>query len=228
MKKNYFILCLIALVSLSSFASDKACEYAGSNLNYSSKETKNALAAEDINIAKYHAYKALNAIEKSKKQLNECGCKYALKNVQKSLTNLKKATRATSFSNVKKLLEIALKNSTSSIKSIEEHELHESEFSNGLLAMNTSYSGLNTNKKIREKQLQNKIDKSLVKFRKSLNEVVTTIECKQAYEFASNIFKICEKELLEEDLSEAKRYYNLRTKIITEEALAKLAYCAKK
>ena len=73
--KYYYPIHIVVLVFLfSSFKVDKACEYAGSNINYVKTQTEKAIAVDDINQARYFAYKALNAIEKSKNQLKECGC----------------------------------------------------------------------------------------------------------------------------------------------------------
>lgn len=55
-------------------------------------------------MSKYFAYKALNAIVKSKSQLEDCGCEHAMELIDESSVNLTNATRATSLPSVKILL----------------------------------------------------------------------------------------------------------------------------
>ena len=77
------------------------------------------------------------------------------------------------------------------------------------------------------KELQNKIDLFLEDYRNSLNNVIKSLDCEEAYAYAIKVFEHCEQQLLKEKLTEAKKYYNLKTKEITEEALKKLNGCAK-
>ncbi|MGB5357184.1 MAG: hypothetical protein WBN11_10875, partial [Eudoraea sp.] len=59
----------------SAFAiNDKACDYAASNIEFIRTQTVLAIKAKEVKTSRYYAYKALNAIEKSKIQLTECGC----------------------------------------------------------------------------------------------------------------------------------------------------------
>ena len=117
-----------------------------------------------------------------------------------------------------------------SLDELEEHELmHNSEYANDLLAINTTEV---TKAKLSMKQpsgklLEQKIDRALINFQNSLEEVVVSVDCKEAYEFATRIFVHCEQQLLRPNLTEAKKYYNLRTKEITAEALKKLEHCGK-
>jgi hypothetical protein len=228
MKLRYF-LCIICLCTLSSYSDDnKACDYAGSNIGYIKTQTQKAIEAEDLNSSRYFAYKALNAIEKSRKQFEACNCDYANKNIFESLENLKKATRVSSLDGTKILLRRALENTMGSLEALEKHdELHGSRYASDVLAMNTKASEKD---KLAMKQpegpaLRRQIDKSLADYKSSLDEVVKTVDCKDAYAFAHRIYRHCEQELLKPELTEAKKYYNLRTKQITEEALNKLKRC---
>lgn len=230
MKTRYFTLCMLCIYTLSSFTfNSKACDYAGSNIGYVKSQTQRAIEAEDINSARFFAYKALNAIEKSKKQFEACGCDYAVKSIYEGLDNLKKATRISSLNGTKILLRRALENALGSLEALEEHdELHNGPYASDVLALNTKAS---EEAKLIMKQpvgpaLQKRIDMSLLNYEKSLNTVVLTVECKEAYAFAIKIYKNCEEQLLKADLTEAKKYYNLRTKEITAEALAKLQACS--
>ena len=85
------------LSSNETFAERKACAYAGSNIGFVKTQTENAISARDLEQSKYFAYKALNAIEKSREQMEECGCKYAYESILESLDKLKQATRVTSL-----------------------------------------------------------------------------------------------------------------------------------
>ena len=223
------MLLFLMLFSLSSFDLSKACDYAGSNIGYIKSQTEQALAAEDLNILRYYAYKAINAIEKSKEQIEDCGCDYAEENIYEGLDNLKKATRVTSLNSAKILLTRALDNSLGSLDAIRDHDEHlgGSVYANDMLAMNTKTAEKEKLRMVMPvgKELERKIDLSLVNYQNSLNDVVNGVECKEAYEFAIKIYEHCEQELLKPQLTEAKKYYNLRTKEITALALEKLKEC---
>jgi hypothetical protein len=227
MNKTYIIICGIALLLFSSFKTNMECEYAGSNIGFAKTQTELAIAKDDINKARYHAYKALNAIVKSQNQLAICGCKYAGVEMEEVLRTLKLATKATSLSATKVLLERSLQNTIEGLESLETHETHQSKYDNEVLVLNT----LNTKSKatILKEQgvntLNDKIDLSLKKYEQSLKLVVESVDCKAAKAFAQNIFDHCEKELLKPDLSEGKKYYNLRTKEITADALLRIPDC---
>lgn len=226
MKKSYIIIGALAFLLCSSFTINMECEYAGSNIGFAKTQTELAIAKEDINKARYHAYKALNAIEKSKSQLTNCGCEYAGIEVEEGLRNLKLATKATSLGATKLLLERALQHTLDGLESLESHELHESKYDNEILVLNT----VNTENKLKNSvtdinTLQQKIDLSLQKYEQSLKLVVQSVDCNAAKAFAKNIFDHCEKELLKPNLSEGKKYYNLRTKEITADALLRIPDC---
>ncbi len=226
--KPYLLWCILFLCTISAKAYTEACAYAGSNIGYIKTQTQKAIDAADLNSSRYFAYKALNAIEKSRKQLEACNCDYANKSIFESLDNLKKATRVSSLNGTKILLKRALEHVLGSLEALEEHdELHGSQYASDVLAVNTSAAN---KAKLGMKQpegqaLRKTIDQSLADYKNSLDEVVKTVDCKDAYAFAHRIFRHCEAELLKEDLTEAKKYYNLRTKQITEQALEKLKKC---
>lgn len=227
MSKYNIIISLIALLLFSSFKSNVECEYAGSNIGFAKTQTELAIAKVDINKARYHAYKALNAIEKSKNQLAICGCEYAGLEVEEGLRKLKLATKATSLSATKVLLERSLQHTIDGLESLKSHELHESNYDNEALTLNTINSKDNLNMTGEEgiKSLHDKIDKSLQKYEQSLKVVIASADCKAAKEYAQLIFEHCENELLKPDLSEGKKYYNLRTKEITSDALLRIPDC---
>ncbi len=228
MNKTYLFISAMALVLFSSFTSNMECEYAGSNINFVKSQTEAAIAIDDINKARFYAYKALNAIEKSKKQLAMCGCEYAEIDLEEGLNNLKMATKATSLNATRIFLERSLTYTLGGIEALESHDLHQSKYGNDLLALNTSTATKNKTVLSTEQSittLNEKIDISLEKYKASLQKIVETVSCKEARAFAKNIFDNCEKELLKSDLSEGKKYYNLRTKEITADALLRIPDC---
>ncbi|WP_297792347.1 hypothetical protein [uncultured Eudoraea sp.] len=228
MKVFRTMLMLLLFFSLSSFDTSKACDYAGSNIGYIKSQTERALEAVDINTSRFFAYKALNAIEKSKDQIEACGCSYAKESIYEGLDNLKKATRISSLNGARILLKRALDNSLGSLESLKEHdEHHGSLYANNILVMNTKTSEKEKLGMVMPigKELERKIDQSLINYQNSLNDVVKSVECKEAYEFASKIYDHCEQQLLKPELTEAKKYYNLRTKEITALALEQLKEC---
>lgn len=231
--KGLFAYLFLTLFFISSlYSNTKACDYAGSNISYVRSQTQKAIEANKLNLSHYFAYKALNAIEKSKNQFEECGCEAAEKSINEGLDNLKKATRVSSLSGAKIFLERALENTTGSLEALEEHgETHTSEYANDILSMNTKDSDLQKRVVLAVKgiALERKIDSSLISYEKSLDKVVQTVDCQEALAYTTKIFEHCELELLKPNLTEGKKYYNLRTKEITAKALEKLrAACREK
>lgn len=228
MKTRHFVLSLLAIGLLSSFKGSEACEYAGSNIGYVKTQTQLALEDNDLNKAKFLTYKAINAIYKLRAQLNECGCEQAVINIEESQYHLKKVTKATSIQEAKVILAEAYNKTVASLEAIERHHLHENLGINKDLAMNN----LENREKIDlpgfhldTEALHVMIDDSLIPYEESLQKVVDSVNCKDARAFAERIFQICEQELLKPDLTEGKKYYNLKTQEITADALRKLGDC---
>lgn len=229
MRALFLMLVLFTATVLVSFSANKACEYMGSNIGYIQKHTENALDAEDINAARYYAYKALNAIEKSKTQFSACGCEVAEQLITESLEHLKRATRVSSLTGTRLLLEKALVGTQNSLEALEEHEeVHSSQYGSDQLRLNTrdSYMEELKGKIPVGKALEKRIDQALVNYQNSLEKAVNSTPCKEAYRLALKNYERCEEQLLRPELTEAKKYYNLRTKQITAQALEKLKECA--
>lgn len=230
MKKLLSWLALLLCLPLISYKAPNACEYAGSNLGYIKTNTQKAVEADSLSITKYFAYKALSAIEKSKKQMESCGCAYAISNINEGSEHLKRATRISSIQGSKMLLQLALENIEGSLAAISEHHLHDTHYQGDVLALNTKVAM--EEKILMERAdittLKVKIDQSLVKFQNSLDEVLKSVDCKEAFAFTSRIYKNCERELLKDHLTEGKKYYHLRTQQITGVALQKLGDCSGK
>jgi len=193
-------------------------------------EIEKAISNKDLQLVRYHTYKALNAISKSKKHLDACGCEYAIENLTEGSEYLKQATKATSLASSEILLKKALEETTESLEALKNHEQHDSVYDDDVLVMNTtSPTKKRTYKEPHSKKmLRQKIDSSLIKYSISLTQVINTVDCKEARVFAERIYNDCEQQLLKENLSEGKKYYNLKTKEITAEALEKLGNCGKK
>ncbi len=206
----------------------EACLNAGSLISFIENHVQNALRAEDLNLSRYHAYKALNTLEKSRDQMLACGCEYANKHLEQGLGNLKMATRVSSLEGTHILLRRALENTRAGRDALEEHDAsHDGPYDNDLLSMNTSTSAslAGPSRPETEAQLRQRIDLSLKSYENSLQEVVEGVPCQEALTFVERIYAHCERQLLRDDLTPAKRYYNLRTKELTESALEQLRGC---
>tara|TARA_R110002051_G_scaffold250578_3_gene309939 strand:+ start:1262 stop:1951 length:690 start_codon:yes stop_codon:yes gene_type:complete len=228
MKSKIYFLNIFLFLLLSSFTNkDRACEYVGSNIEFITSQTQKALLETNLNKAKFEIYKAINAIEKTRGKLEDCGCSYASKNLFDGLDNLIMATKTSTINGARFLLNRVLENTASSIEALQEHHTHQSKYQKDVLTLNTSKLDNETlvMKMPEVRELRQKIDASLVKFKNSLDDIVKTVDCKEAKEFISGIYNKCEQALLKEKLSEGKKYYNLRTKAIASEALDKLKNC---
>ena len=228
MKTRYFVLPVLAIALLSSFSINDACEYAGSNIGYVKTQTQTALDDNDLNKAKFLTYKAIRAIYKLRGQLDECGCEEAAINIEESQYHLIKATKATSIQEAKASLIEAYNKTVASLEAITRHHLHKNSEIGNDLVLNKLENREKINLSIPhldKEVLHVMIDDSLIPFEVSLHKVVDSVNCKDARAFAERIFQICEQELLKNNLSEGKKYYNLRTQEITADALRKLGDC---
>jgi len=227
MKQFYTLTSLLAICFLSSFTPNKACNYAGSNLGFVKTQTEKAISENTLSQLRYFTYKALNAIEKSKGDLDNCGCKDAAILISDGKENLKEAVRTPNLSEAKALLRASLQNTTESMEALENHEFHENKYPDDVLAMNTNGS---ESLKIDKKNpavisLHQRIDNSLIDYEISLNEIVLSVDCNEAHAYVTRVIDQCEAELLKPYLSEGKKYYNLRTKEITIAAKEQLGNC---
>ncbi len=213
---------------LSAATPSEACINAGSMIGFVENHVRNALDSEELNLTRYHTYKAINTIEKSRSQFDECACDFARKNIIQSLDNLKMATRVTTLEGTRILLFRAMDDLQAGREALEEHEeTHESPYGSDVLALNTvdsPSSGMMLST-LSSEAVEARIDTSLIAYRESLQEVVEGVPCREALAFVKRIYDHCERQLLREDLTPTKRYYNLRTKEITENALNELRGC---
>lgn len=230
MKTRYFMLCALLIFTLSSFSfsTNEACDYVGSNMGYVKTQTQKAIVTTDLNESHFQAYRAIKALQNSGKTIENCDCIEASDFAAQSLNHLISATKAKSLNASRAFLNRSLENTIESIKSIENHDTHGGPYGTDVLALNTIDAD-----KIAEpveiiegQSLKEKIDTSLISYEASLQTVVETVDCKEAFAFATRIYKNCEEQLLKDNLSEGKKYYNLRTKQITAEALKKIGDCS--
>ena len=228
-----YVFCAIAVLLCSSFQPSLDCDYANSNMGFAKSKIEEALDTDDINQARYYTYKAINALEKSKKQFEECGCLPAKESATEGLKALILATKSTSLQTTRDYLVRSIDLTDHVMFSLTTHDEHEGSEHDHLLVMNTDPAnklflyaeGAPVIDKPTALSINEKIDLSLEKYRFSLNKVVETVNCRDANAFAKRIFEECERELLKPNLSEGKKYYNLRTKEITQEALDKIGEC---
>lgn len=227
MKKSSLALIICYALLLFSFKTKHPCDYANSNISYVLDEIQTAYKTEKIEHSKFFIFKALNGLEKSKKQLADCNCTSSLKLISDTESLLKRAIKTEEIKEYKLIVDVALINIKSSLKEIAAHHLHTADTPKRLIAMNyisdeAPITNLNTN----NTPLESKIDSLLKNYEESLQLVVTTVNCKEAKALAKKNYHKSEKELLRQDLTEAKRYFHYRTKEITKTALDQIGECS--
>lgn len=227
MKKPFFrsIILAITFCLFSSFGSSDSCDYVSSNMGYVRDETQQAMAKDDLNQTYFYTYRALKAIEKSKKELKTCGCLSAQKTIEEALNDLITATKATTLYDVRQLLNSALQNTLNSIETLKNHDTHYSEHSSKVDEAIATQEKTTFQRPMDMPAKKERIDQALVNYEKSLNNAIQTVDCKKARAFAQRIYDRCVQQLLIDGLSEEKKYYNLKTKEITENALNQLGNC---
>lgn len=212
-----------------SATSEKACINTESLIGYIGEETSQALEKGDIQLIRYHAFNAVNAIERSKSQLEDCGCDYARKNLLESLENLKLATQVSTLEGTRIPLSRAMDYILAGREALEQHEKsHTQPFWQRLIDVDTNDSKHTQASRLlkADKAIEAKIEEALVTYQNSLNQVMEGVPCDEALVFVQRVYAHCEKQLERNDQTPAKRYYNLRTKEITEKALNNLKDCS--
>lgn len=232
MKTRYFSLCALLIFTFSSFSFSKndVCDYVGSNMEYVKTQTQKAIRTSDLNESHFLAYRAIKALQNSGKEIENCDCIEASDFAAESLNQLISATKAKSLDASRNFLNRSLENTIESIESIANHDNHGGPYGTDVLALNTIDADETVEPIVitEGQSLKEKIDISLISYEASLQTVVETVNCKDALAFATRIYENCEQQLLKNNLSEGKKYYNLRTKQITAEALKKIGDCSKK
>lgn len=228
MKLLRYILCIGGWFLLISATSEKACINTESLIAYLSEQTTEALEKGDIQLIRYHAFKAVNAIERSRTELQDCGCDYARKNLLESLENLKLATQVSTLEGTRIPLSRAMDYILAGREALDQHEkTHKKPFWQRLMTVDTNESKHTQAGRLlkADKAIEAKIEESLITYQNSLNEVVEGVPCDEALVFVKRVYAHCEKQLERDDQTPAKRFYNLRTREITQKALDNLRDC---
>lgn len=222
------VLGLIALWLMSSFSAPNACAYANSNLEYIKSKIQAAVTTNDLKMAKYHAYKALNGIEKTKANFVDCGCTGTIESLEKALSQLKTATKSEFLEDSKLALHRALENTIIGIKVLRvfEHE-SSSPYGNDFLSMNTKelLDGPKWLSPPLSGTIKEQVHECLLEFETSLEKVVTDVDCAEAKRFVMNIHEESRLILLNTGLSDYKKQYHQRVKVLSQAALQKIGDC---
>ncbi len=226
-----FVIGMICLWVMSSFTVRNACEYASSNLEYIKSKIEAAVVAKDLQMSKYHAYKALNGIEKTKANFVDCGCEGTIESLESATYELKQATRAETLEASKKSLHLALESTLIGVKVLRIFEQEvTSTYGNDILVLNTK-DALNDQDGIfltPTHTVREQVHSCLLGFESSLDKVVNEVECEEAHRFISNIYEEARLVLLDTELSEHKKQYHQRVKTLAQEALVRLGECTTK
>lgn len=207
-----------------SFRAPNACEFANSNIVLIKEQTKKALEENNINRLRYHAFRALNEIESTKRNFKKCGCDEGLKSLDITYINLKQATETTVVNDSKNHLDIALQ---STLKSMESLQKLGNGFYSATKAKSSNKDSIPKNDvlPVSPDFSEAKMTASLLEFEESLQKVVQFVDCKNANTFILKIQTESKKSLTEQELSATKRRYHTRVAEITQNALLKLKDC---
>ncbi len=222
------LLGIFSLVSMTSFTSYNACEFANDNSIYIKNQTLLAYQADEFKMVKYHAYKALTGIERAKNSFEECGCDTALESIGRTKLNLKNATKSPSIYDAKTFVEIALKNTALSINALTSYKKNtKSIYGEGFLTMNTKQSNIIVSDimDLEGRTLSDKIENGVAKFQKSLENMIAANDCNTALNYVQETHETSSRKSVDEDVSPGKRHFHKRIKEVTANALTKLKDC---
>ena len=173
MKPLRSLIALAGWFLLLSATPEEACSNAEDMIRFVEKQTAQALEQDDMDLTRYHAFKALNAIERTRNQLQACGCEYTRKNLIESLENLKLATRVTTLEGTRIPLSRALDYIHAGKEALRDHDnTHERPFGQQLMASEGGMPSQTQAKRLieEEKALEAKIEDALINYQHSLNE----------------------------------------------------------
>ncbi|MEM8928691.1 MAG: hypothetical protein AAGC45_10850 [Bacteroidota bacterium] len=225
------VLGLLGLLLLLSFTGFNACQMANSDVTSIKEHTQMALETKSLDMAKYHGFKALSSLEKTKSHLNECGCEPALQTAKDTEFNLKKAVRSKTLEDSKSYLKLALQNTLVTLDALKNFQQnYTSTYSDDILVMNTK-EVLNEQGGMvlrPTKAIQQKMNQSLTQFETSLEAVVHHVDCEDAFNFITKIIHKSNRDLKKNTLTTAQRQYHTRVKTISFDALKKLEGCPAK
>lgn len=223
-----FILGIIGMWMMISFAPPNACEYASTNLEYIKSRIQGAMEADDLNMVRYNAYKALNGIEKTRINFEDCGCTATMDRMEQVLSQLKTAIKADSLEETKTILGQALENTIVGMEVLRNFNGdNSSPYGADLLYLNTKEipQGQNWLFRIPEGKIKEQVEESLLDFESSLAKVIVEVDCREARRFISKIYEDSQSVLLNTELSDYKKQYHNRVKTLTMTALQRLGGC---
>ncbi|MET1260081.1 hypothetical protein ABV409_12085 [Flagellimonas sp. DF-77] len=221
----------LCLLLFSSFGNYNACKFANQNTGLVVEQTGLALGATTLQMAKYHGFKALKSVSKTKENFEDCACEEAMRSFTIAEENLKEAVKANTLADAKAFLTIAMNSSKISRAELDAFEkINRSAYSDELLVMNTKGTISEQGGIIvpESDKARLKIEDSLERFQTSLDQVVAYVDCEDAFNFISKIVTKSDAELAKETLSEAQRYYHSEIKKIAYEGLLELNTCKTK
>ncbi len=224
------ITAAVGFLLLTAAGDYNACEFAQNNAYFFRAQTQKALTAKSLDLAKYHAYKALNGMYKSQPNFVDCGCESALITVSNAGKNLKEATRAKSFEDAEVFLNIALQNIGLTLNALESLNYRQTgSYRDDILVMNTKeVEGASKKPRITPaSQLQNAMEKSLARFKNSLEQVVALEECGEAKRFIHELLEKTQQRLRITTLTNAQRQYHSKVQDLAYDALSQLNDCAR-
>jgi len=223
-----FILGIIGMWMMISLAPPNACEYASTNLEYIKSKIQEAVKAQDLKMVRYNAYKALNGIEKTRINFEDCGCTATMDRMEEVLSQLKTATKVDSMEKTKTILAQALENTIVGLEELRDfHWEHSSPYGADLLYLNTKEMPNDQNWlfQIPEGKIREQVEESLKDFEISLAKVIAEVDCREARRFISKIYEDSRTVLLNTELSDYKKQYHNRVKTLTLAALQDLGGC---
>ncbi|MGD1945675.1 MAG: hypothetical protein ACFB0A_05325 [Croceivirga sp.] len=115
------VLGLLGLLLLLSLTFPKYCQLANNDFSTIGLQTKRAMESHSFEMARYHTFKALSRLEKTKSKLLECNCPEALSSAKDTEVSLKAAAKSKSIDISKKHLKTALINTATTIATLEEY-----------------------------------------------------------------------------------------------------------
>ena len=221
------VIGILGLLLMASFTTYNACEFANSNTVYIKEQTLLAYKANEIKMVKYHAYRALTSIERSKNNFKDCGCDTASKSIDRTKINLKNATKTSSIYDAKAFVDIALKNTDIGLYALENFGQDVPIDSDKLLALYTTPSNLIDDDivNLEGNTLSEKIENSTAKFKISLDEMIKINDCAVSLDYLMKTHKLSLNKSLDKTISPGKRHYHKRIKEITSDAIEKMGDC---
>jgi len=226
------LLISIGLLSTTSFTTFNACDYADSGIRFIKVQTETALNAKSMTMLRFFSGKALKSLHRTKLNFVDCGCTHADRHLDLVEQNLELAIASKAFVKARQHLQIVVSSSDESIDLLEAFsKVETSYYGDDILTLNTKTNmelqgGIPLLAKAREREQQ--VERSLEDFKLSLEEVLRTSECEEAYSFLNKVYKQSRTILEQGYLNDSKKYYHERVMQISGKAMMALEGCPTK